>query len=104
MVPMPDRDKAKLEMGSWMADYFDDAGYSHWETQARIYKRMIMSAFPPLDPLDNVKPDWKDMSVEQVEDNVIKFLAVMDERIASDQRKIGSKLSGGAVMNLFRRR
>ena len=35
---MPDRNKAKLEMGAWIADYLDDAGYLHWETQSQIYK------------------------------------------------------------------
>ena len=25
-------------MGAWLADYFDDAGYITWETQASIYK------------------------------------------------------------------
>merc|ERR1711988_1013890 len=57
LIPKPDREKAKLEMGAWIADYFDDAGYQGWEMQCTMYKSMLLNAFPPIDPLDDLKPD-----------------------------------------------
>ncbi|CAE7584861.1 unnamed protein product [Symbiodinium natans] len=56
-----DRERAQKEMGAWLADYLDDAGYISWETQSSIYKAMIMTAFPPIDPLDGVKPEFHNM-------------------------------------------
>ena len=82
------RDKAKAEMGAWIADYLDDAGnlihdvlgfvrttlvtpetagYLQWETQCNIYKSMIVSAFPPMDPLDKKKVDIKEMTLHMDE-------------------------------------
>ena len=68
MMPKVDRAKAKDEMGSWIADYFDDAGYQDWEKASVIYKSMLMSAFPPIDPLDEKKPDYTTMSIEEIEE------------------------------------
>ena len=56
-MPKVDRDMAKAEMGAWLADYFDDAGYDNWESQCQLYKAMVMSAFPPIDPLDDKMVD-----------------------------------------------
>ena len=53
---------------SWIADYFDDAGYQDWEKASVIYKSMLMSAFPPIDPLDEKKPDYTTMSIEEIEE------------------------------------
>ena len=39
LIPTVDRDKAKAEMGAWIADYFDDAGYVNWETQSQVRHR-----------------------------------------------------------------
>ena len=68
MMPKVDRVKAKDEMGSWIADYFDDAGYQDWEKASVMYKSMLMSAFPPIDPLDEKKPNYTTMSIEEIEE------------------------------------
>lgn len=87
LVPKCDRDNAKDEMGTWIADYFDDAGYENWETQTTIYKAMFMNAFPPIDALDDVKPDYASMPLNQWEDNLMKFLSVMDTHIGHFKRR-----------------
>ena len=33
-----------------------------------MYKSMLMSAFPPIDPLDEKKPDYTTMSIEEIEE------------------------------------
>jgi len=104
MVPKPDRDKAKLEMGAWIADYFDDAGYAGWEVQSNIYKAMILAAFPPIDPLDDIKPDFATMSPEHFEDNVAKFLEVMDTHLATEQRRLSTGVSSSTIRSLMSRR
>lgn len=104
MLPKIDRDKAKQEMGAWLADYFDDAGYVNWEVQSTIYKSMVMSAFPPVDPLDDIKPDFGTMPVERFEDNATKFLAVMDNHLAIEQRRVNTAGGTGILDTLLRRR
>jgi len=103
LMPRPDREKAKSEMGAWIASYFDDAGYLHWETQTPIYKAMIMTAFPPIDKLDAMKPKFETMPVEQFEENMTKVLQVMDSHLAIEQRRIRN-LGGGVLSSLLRRR
>ena len=102
-VPQPDRNKAKLEMGSWLADYFDDAGYVNWEGQAPIYKAMIMAAFPPIDDLDDVKPDFATMDIDLFQENATKVLRVMDSHLNLEQRRVKG-LQSSAMSTLVRRR
>merc|ERR1712113_112542 len=78
LMPVPDRRAAKEEMGAWIADYFDDAGYVNWENQTQMYKAMLLTAFPPIDDLDNEKPDYATMPIDLWEELLTKFLAVMD--------------------------
>jgi hypothetical protein len=85
MVPQVDREKAMKEMGMWIANYFDDAGYINWDTQSPIFKAMIMTAFPPIDPLDAEKPEFQNMGVLEFEHNLTKFLKVMDNHLAADR-------------------
>lgn len=65
---------------------------------------MLMTAFPPIDPLDDVKPDFGDMPVDQLEDNLAKLMAVMDEHLAASQRRVRVKISPDAVLTLLKRR
>ena len=102
-VPQPDRNKAKLEMGSWLADYFDDAGYVNWEVRAPIYKAMIMAAFPPIDDLDDVKPDFATMDIDLFQENATKVLRVMDSHLNLEQRRVKG-LQSSAMSTLVRRR
>ena len=95
-----DREKAKQEMGAWLADYLDDAGYIDWETQSTFYKAMIMNAFPPIDSLDSARPEYHTMSVEKFEDNMTRVLEVMDSHLASHRR---IHLNGG-IFSLIRGR
>merc|ERR1719379_2716232 len=81
LVPPVDRDAAKQEMGTWIANYFDDAGYVNWETQTTMYKSMLMNAFPPIDPLDDVKPDYATMPLDTFEEHVLRFLGILDTHI-----------------------
>ena len=39
---------ARNEMGHWIADYLEDAGYTDWASFPNLYKSMIMNVFPPL--------------------------------------------------------
>ena len=104
MIPVPDREKAKQEMGAWIADYFDDAGYVNWEVQSQVFKTMLMTAFPPIDPLDDAKPDYGEMSIDQFEDNLAKVLAIMDEHLAASQRRIRFKITPDTILHLLKRR
>jgi len=76
----------KLQMGKWMADYFDDAGYEGWEQFAEIYKVLIMNAFPAIDELDGKIPDPE---TQDVEHTMIKFLGVLDQHIRSRETQMG---------------
>lgn len=104
MMPTPNRDAAKLEMGSWIADYLDDAGYVNWETQTQVYKAMFLTAFPPIDALEGEKPDYGTISIEKWEDVLSKFMFVMDMHLAASQLQIKTKTSLGSAMNLLKRR
>merc|ERR1712146_797382 len=104
MLPKVDRDKAKLEMGAWIADYFDDAGYTNWETQCQMYKSMLLSAFPPIDPLDKEKPDFGSLPPAKLEVHLTKFLSVLDNHIAAEERAFKPKVSVGTFSNLLKRR
>ena len=102
--PKVDRNKAKTDMGSWIADYFDDAGYINWETQSPIFKAMLMSAFPPIDALDDVKPDYGTMPIDQWEEQLTKVLAVMDSHLASEQRRVKPIGGVGQIFTWIKKR
>ena len=103
-MPAPDRTKAKAEMGAWIADYFDDAGYANWETQSRLYKAMLMTAFPPIDSLDDAKPDYGSMPIDKWEDNLMKFMSVMDSHLNESQRRFNPGVSNGMWQRISKRR
>ena len=104
VVPKVDRDKAKAEMGAWIADYFDDAGYLNWEQQSRVCKATLMTAFPPIDPLDDAKADSGTMPVDVWEDSLTKFLAIMDTHLATEQRRLRPPIGTGIFKTLIKRR
>jgi hypothetical protein len=104
IIPMVDREKAKAEMGAWIADYFDDAGYQDWEKMAPIYKSMLMNAFPPVDALDDAKPDYATMPIDKFEDALTKFLAVMDSHLATEKRRMYGKIPKNFMSSLVKRR
>merc|ERR1712048_179327 len=104
LQPPISRDQAKEEMGEWIADYFDDAGYDNWEAQSLFFKAMIMNAFPPIDDLDGIKPNYGNMSLEKMEGHMTKFMAIMDNHISSAKRQMKSGVSAGSLLNLLMRR
>merc|ERR1719240_418844 len=77
----------RLKMGSWIAEYLEDAGYSSWYEHPRIYKTMIMNAFPPLDPLDG-----KDMLENNEKVNLEQFLCnwltIIDSNVKLDKMRL----------------
>jgi len=103
--PAPADDSVlKAEMGAWIADYFDDAGYGDWRTYPQVFKAMLMSAFSPIDPLNGDKPDFASMPPEQFENNMTEFLKVMDGHMAAEKRRLGAGLGAGTFMHTLRRR
>ena len=40
--------ESAAEMGLWIADYFEDAGYEGWDSNPQIFKAMLLNAFPPI--------------------------------------------------------
>lgn len=99
-----DREAAVKEMGNWIADYLDDAGYANWETQTQVYKAMLLTAFPPLDSLDGAKPDYNTLPVERWEDILSQFLLVMDTHLAANKRQLKPAFGMGTALTALRRR
>jgi MFS family permease len=75
------RQRKRREMGEWIADYLDDAGYDNWSVHGHMYKGMIMNAFPPMDKLDNEKASID--SVAQMRQIMMSFTKVLDMHIVS---------------------
>ena len=73
-----DKEAAKAEMGRWIADYLDDAGYDNWASYPTIYKAMFVNAFPPIDPLDDKAADPDTADIEHL---ATEFLKVADSHI-----------------------
>ena len=53
---------ATAEMGQWIAEYLDDAGYQHWDTQSAFMKAIFINAFPPIGELDGTPLTYSQMS------------------------------------------
>lgn len=71
---------ARREMGEWICDYLDDAGYEGlWRDRAYLLKAIIMTAMPPLDPLDGKRAAFD--NVEELRTFVINWLRVLDLHI-----------------------
>lgn len=104
LIPPVSRDEAKEQMGSWIADYMDDAGYENWETQSTFYKAMFMNSFPPIDKLDGRKPEYHSMSPGDLEEHMTRFLSIMDGHLAEAKRRVKTGSSAGSVLNLLHRR
>ena len=71
------------EMGQWIADYFDDAGYDVWVDAGYLFKSMLMNAFPPLDALDAKKANLE--SPDEMRTLTLNFLRVLDLHISTAQ-------------------
>jgi len=74
--------KDQEEMGRWLGEYFDDAGYEGWKFYPELFKAMVMTAFPPLEALDAKAGTGYDESLENAEEELINFMRVMDQHIA----------------------
>jgi MFS family permease len=93
----------RKQMGAWIADYLDDAGYDSWKEYPSIYKTMIINAFPPIDKLDNMKPDLTKVDVEAM---MVKFLKVADQHIAQRRAQLDlpSRIGLAKIATKFKRR
>ena len=79
-MKVSDQTKAKEEMMNWVADYFEDAGYDMWKTDPVTVKAMLMSCFPPIDPLGDQISNV-DGSRAGFERYLLKYVRVMHEHV-----------------------
>jgi len=77
------REASRVAMGQWVADYLDDAGYEQWETVPHLFKAMIMNAFPPIDILDEKRPEIKDRA--QLRTSMMALMKVLDLHVTTAQ-------------------
>ena len=77
---LSNRTKAKAEMGAWLADYFDDAGYEQWAMFPEMFKAMMINSFPPIDALD-AKAAIEEGSLSEFEAKQLRFMSADEFRI-----------------------
>ena len=84
-------------------DYFNDAGYDGWRDYPAIFKAMIVNAFPPIDKLDNKKPE---LELNAQQEMMVKFLKVADQHIAMRRAQQGlpSRIGLVKLANKIKRR
>jgi len=99
-----DREKAQAELGAWISQYFDDAGYPHWEKNSKIYKMLLLAAFPPINDLNGQKADYTSMPLDEWEAKLTKFLSVLDNHLASEQKRIQMFEEQSFLTSLLRHR
>ena len=73
------RDAKRAEMGRWLADYLDDAGYDMWDAVPYLFKAMMINAFPPIDALDEKAAEFKD--VDEMRTGLLKIMRVFDQHV-----------------------
>lgn len=74
------------QMGRWLGEYFDDAGYPGWMYFPELFKAMLMTAFPPIEALD-LKAGSNEASIADLEAQQINFLAVMEQHLSTKLAK-----------------
>ena len=85
------------EMGAWIADYLDDAGYDQWQSFPQLFKVMLMNAFPPIDKLDMKKVDEDNLTMKGVQELNLAFLSVADSHIATIKKNRTSKMGSALI-------
>ena len=80
-----DREQAKKEMGAWVADYLDDAGYDMWKQKPYLFKAMIINSFPPLDPLDEKIRGADGETPDDFRSGMLGFMKVLGMHIANSE-------------------
>ena len=73
-------------LGMWIGSYFDDAGYEGWKFYPELFKAMVMTAFPPIEALDE-KAGSGMATTRDFEEQQLNFLRVMDEHLVSATTK-----------------
>eukprot|EP00908_Phaeocystis_cordata_P013586 Transcript_24651.p1 GENE.Transcript_24651~~Transcript_24651.p1 ORF type:complete len:469 (+),score=244.23 Transcript_24651:1470-2876(+) len=91
------RDKARADMGKWIADYLDDAGYDNWENVPYIYKAMVMNAFPPIDALDMKRASLTTRC--EMRTGTLAFMKVLDLHIKTAETTAYNNLTDGTQMS-----
>jgi hypothetical protein len=104
MVPEPDREAAKREMGAWIADYLDDAGYINWATSAPLFKAILLTAFPATRVLEGDKLDPATIPIDEWEDHYTKILAVVDSHLSVNQRQLRPAFGMDTALKMLLRR
>lgn len=87
------KEEAKVEMGKWMSDYLEDAGYLDWDTQAGMFKTMFINSFPPLTKLDGTPPDYASLPPTEYEDMILSFFAVVNGHIRGSNAHLATHRS-----------
>lgn len=90
------REKLRTEMGRWIADYLDDAGYDNWEVAPYVFKAMIMNAFPPIDVLDQRRAAIRDRS--ELRTYHLAFMKVLDLHIKTAQTTAYTDLTDASAL------
>jgi len=76
--------KERSDFGTWIADYLDDAGYASWMMFPDMYKVMVMTAFPPLEELDNLNGfQHEPFTMQKYEARMLNWLEVLDMHLQS---------------------
>ena len=84
------REASHADMGRWIADYLDDAGYEQWLRNPEVFKAIFVATFPPNKPLDGQK-----LRVETAEDferYCVNWLRTADQHIGSTRGDAHSQL------------
>ena len=90
------RDRARAEMGAWLSDYLDDAGYDLWEVAPYLFKAMMMNAFPPIDALDEKMNDTTDTA--ELRTGMLAFMRVLDLHMKTAETTATHDFTNAAAM------
>ncbi|CAD7959068.1 unnamed protein product [Amoebophrya sp. A120] len=88
------REEQAIQMGKWLAGYFDDAGYTDWSTTPQFFKAMMVGAFPPITPLDGSRVDYQTVDMEKLYVGYMKSSDRLLGNTIAVQKDKGSALGG----------
>jgi len=91
-------DEERAIMGSWIADYLDDAGYHSWMWFPDTYKAMVMNAFPPIDLLDGKNVSTKFETVDDYQAYLLRFNSIMARHMVMHDRQETSEAFRGMIL------
>mmetsp|Transcript_2135 Transcript_2135/g.4971 ORF Transcript_2135/g.4971 Transcript_2135/m.4971 type:complete len:871 (-) Transcript_2135:475-3087(-) len=89
-----DHEEQAVQMGKWLAGYFEDAGYTDWISTPHMFKAMMLGAFPPITTLDGQKVDFETVDMEQL---YLGYMKASDRLLGNTiavQKDAGKNLGG----------